>query len=141
MNVTRAVILDLWPSYVSGEASHDTRALVDAFLRDDPEFAKQLHKDPFAGLEVPAPRPDGEVRALARTRRKLGGFRWLLFMAMLFSGLAFGRIISDTSFDVSPRQFIATAVVAGVFWIAFFVSLWRMRARILVVPDRRALKP
>ena len=33
--------------------------------------------------------------------------------------------------------FIATAVVAVVFWIAFFVSLWRMRARILVVPEKR----
>src|SRR5258706_9503354 len=38
MTITRSIILDLWSAYASGEASQDTRALVDAFLRDDPEF-------------------------------------------------------------------------------------------------------
>jgi hypothetical protein len=138
MTVTRAVVLDLWPAYAAGEASADTRALVDAFLREDPEFARQLQADPFAGLDVPAPPPDGEVRALARVRRRLTGFRPLLFLAMLFTAQAFGRIVADTSFDVSPRPFIATAAVAVLFWLGFLVSLWRMRARILVVPDRRS---
>ena len=57
---------------------------------------------------------------------------------MLFSALAFGRIVSDTSWSVSPRNFIVMASIAGVFWIAFFVSLIRMRARILIVtPGKR----
>jgi len=141
MSVTRNVILDLWPAYAAGEASADTRALVDDFLRGDPEFGRQLQKDPFAGLAVPAPPPDGEVRAFAKTRQRLRGFRLFLFLAMLFSGLAFGRIVEDTSFDVSPRSFIVTAAIAVVFWIAFLVSLWRMRARILVVPDRQKQTP
>ena len=53
---------------------------------------------------------------------------WPLFFAMVFSGMAFGRIVSDTSFDVSPRAFIATAAVAGVFWLWFFVRLVRRLA-------------
>jgi hypothetical protein len=53
---------------------------------------------------------------------------------MVFTCLAFGRIVSDTAWQVSPRNFIATAAVAAVFWVAFFVALWRMRARILVAP-------
>jgi len=77
------------------------------------------------------------MQAFRKTKRRLGGYRSLLTLAMVFSCMAFGRIIQDTSFDVSPRRFIATAVVAVVFWIAFFVSLWRMRARILVVPEKR----
>jgi hypothetical protein len=77
--------------------------------------------------------------ALGLTKRRLWGPGWRLFFAMIFSGMAFGRIVSDTSFDVSPRPFIATAAIAVAFWIAFFIGLWRSRARILVVttPRRR----
>jgi hypothetical protein len=46
---------------------------------------------------------------------------------MVFSMLAFGRIISDTSWDVSPRNFIVTSAIAVAFWIAFFVTLYRGR--------------
>ena len=73
------------------------------------------------------------MRAFTRARRRLTGYRGLLQMAMIFSGLAFARIVSDTSWDVSPRQFIITAAIAAAFWIAFFVSLWRMRATIMLV--------
>jgi len=138
MTVTRSVILDLWPAYSSGEASQETRALVDAFLRDDPEFARQLREDPLARLEGPAPPPDLEMRALMKARRRLRGFPALLFLAIMFSCMAFGRIVSDTSFDVSPRTFIVVASIAAAFWIAFFVTLFRMRGRILIVPTAGA---
>jgi len=134
MTLSRPVIVDLWPVYSSGEASAETRALVDAFLEGDPEFARQLRRDPLAAVEPPAPPPDTETRAFARARRRLRGYPWMLQMALIFSGLAFGRIVSDTSWDVSPRNFIVTASIAACFWIAFVVSLWRMRARIMVVP-------
>lgn len=135
MTITRSVILDLWPAYASGEASQDTCALVEAFFRDDPEWARQLRQDPLGTLDAPAPSPDLEMRALTKARRRLGGYPSLLFMAMLFSMMAFGRIVADTSFDVSPRPFIVVAGIAVAFWIAFAVSLFRMRARILVVPQ------
>jgi len=70
----------------------------------------------------------------------LRGFPWLLQLAILFSASAFGRIVSDTSWDVSPRNFIITAGIAVCFWIAFFVTLWRMRARILIVPDASRIR-
>ena len=44
-------------------------------------------------------------------------------MAMIFSGFAFGRIVSDTSWDVSPVNFIVMATIAGAFWVAFFTRL------------------
>ncbi len=133
MTVTRPVIIDLWPIYASGEASAETRALVEEFLREDPEFARQLQNNPLAAIEPPSLPPDTEMRAFTRARRRLTGYRGLLQMAMIFSGLAFARIVSDTSWDVSPRQFIITAAIAAAFWIAFFVSLWRMRATIMLV--------
>jgi ferric-dicitrate binding protein FerR (iron transport regulator) len=142
MNVTRQVISDLWPLYVAGEASADTRALVESFLAADPPFATALRESAGVGLGVapaPALAPDHELKALARTRRRLKGYVWLLQLALLFTALSFGRIVSDTSWDVSPRNFIITAAIAAAFWIAFFVSLIRMRARILLVtPGRRS---
>ena len=44
MNVTREVIYDLLPGYFSGDISPDTRALVDEFLRRDPEFSRMLER-------------------------------------------------------------------------------------------------
>ena len=134
MTVTRPVIVDLWPLYVSGEASAETRALVDEFLQNDPELARQLRRDPLGAVEAPPPPPDTETRAFARARQQLRGYPLMLQMALIFSGLAFCRIVSDTSWDVSPRNFIVMASLAGIFWIAFCVTLWRMRARIMIVP-------
>lgn len=42
MTVTRDVVSDLWPLYASGEASADTRTLVEGFLAGDPAFAAAL---------------------------------------------------------------------------------------------------
>jgi anti-sigma factor RsiW len=134
-NVTRDVIVDLWPLYVSGEASQDTRRVVEAFLSDDPEFARELRqyaRGPLSDHDVPPLTPDHELRTLAQIKRRLMGPRWLLLLAMVFTMQAFGRIVSDTSFDVSPRKFIATAAVAACFWIAFLVRLFYGRREVLV---------
>src|SRR5712691_3787152 len=128
MNVTREVITDLWPVYVAGEASADTRALVEAFLQQDPEFAKLLRGrdvDRLLRHEAPGSPLDREAQALRRTKRLLHGWDWTLFLAILFSCFAFGRIVADTSWDVSPVNFIITASIAAAFWIAFFVrTIW-----------------
>ena len=130
--VTRDVIVDLWPLYVSGEASQDTRQLVEGFLREDPEFAREVRQDAKGLHDVPSLTPGHELRTLMQIKRRLTGPRWLLLLAMVFTMQAFGRIVSDTSFDVSPRKFIATAVVAGCFWLAFLVRLFYGRREVLV---------
>ena len=96
MSITRPVILDLWSAYVSGEASAETRALVEEYLRGDPEFARQLREDPLGGVAPPPLPPDVETTAFARARRQLRGFPWLLQLAMLtpvggFAKLSFDR--------------------------------------------------
>jgi hypothetical protein len=52
-------------------------------------------------------------------------------MAILFTALSFGRIVADTSFDVSPRNFLIHVAIAAGFWIAYLVSLRRLRGRVL----------
>ena len=131
MNITREVITDLWPIYAADEASPDSVALVEEFLAKDQELAAALRDDATARLaaaQVPRLSPSIEARALNRTKRLLHPFNWLFFFAVLFTCFAFGRIISDTSWDVSPRNFILTAVIALCFWIAFFGrSVWMLQ--------------
>jgi len=131
MRITRDIVTDLWPLYQSGEASLDTRALVDEYLLQDQEFARALREDSTADLLRPpalVPEKDNEMKSLSRAKRALVLRDWPLFFAILFSCLAFGRIVSDTSWDVSPKAFIVTAAIAGVFWIVFLVKLVRRLA-------------
>jgi hypothetical protein len=44
MKVTRDVIYDLLPSYFAGDASDDTRALVEAYFETDPEFGRMASR-------------------------------------------------------------------------------------------------
>lgn len=131
MKITRDIIVDIWPIYLSGEASEDTRKLVDEFLREDSELARQLRDDDSSNVLEPVAvvlEPDQELKALQRTRKAMLTRDWPLFFAMLFSCFAFGRIVSDTSWDVSPRGFAVTAAIASVFWVVFFVRFVRRLA-------------
>jgi hypothetical protein len=136
MNITRDIIIDLWPAYLAGEASADTRTLVDEFLRQDPEFAHMLQGRGEADLlptDVPSLPPDREAQALSRTKRQLHGWDWSLILqllAMMFTAQAFGRIVADTSWDVSPVNFIVMAVIAAIFWCAFVIRIMWVRRKV-----------
>jgi hypothetical protein len=133
-NLTRAVITDLWPLYISGDVSPDTRRFVEHFLSQYPDFAGELKQD-SESLPTPPPlQPDHELKTLSRLKRRLAGPVWLLQLAIIFSCFAFGRIVADTSFDVSPRNFIVTASIAAVFWVVFFVKLLRSRQAFIIRP-------
>jgi hypothetical protein len=133
-NITPEIIADLYPLYASGDASADTCRLVEAYLKEDPEMLPTLEigRDPLAGQAAPSLPPDLELKTLGQIKRKLFGPMWLMCFAIMFSCFAFGRIVADTSFDVSPRRFIVTAVIALCFWVAFFVKLFRGRRAVLV---------
>jgi hypothetical protein len=134
LNVTRDVVADLWPIYESGEASADTRALVDDFLRTDAEFATRLRASAGIGPQQVDLRPEAKLAALKRTRDLVRGNGWLRglrLFAIVMTIFAFGRIVSDTSWDVSPRLFIADAVLAVISWTAYGVLITRYRKRSL----------
>ena len=134
LNVTRDVVADLWPIYEAGEATADTRALVEEFLAGDPAFAASLRETPALNASpAPAP-PDVKLAALKRTRDLVRGNSWLRGLrlaAFVLTLFALGRIISDTSWDVSPRGFIADAIMATVLWALYCVLLRRYRMRSL----------
>jgi hypothetical protein len=131
MNVTREVINDLWPVYAAEEASADTRALVEEFLRQDLEFAgllKGCGEESLLRHVIPALPADREAQALLRTKRLLHG--WPFFGAIIFSCYSLVRIILDTLSNVSPINSIVTASFAVVVWIAFFTRLIWVRKNV-----------
>lgn len=92
LEVTQDVVRDLWPLCRSGEASADSRGLVDAFLREDTVLAQTLKSAEDLTVVVPRVRlsPDAERRLLddARSRAELklllmGGAIALFALALL----------------------------------------------------------
>jgi hypothetical protein len=77
LEVTRDVVSDLWPLYRAGDASVDSRGLVEAYLAADAAFASTLKESEMLSHVVPPVRlsPEGELRLLQdaqqRARTKL----------------------------------------------------------------------
>ena len=93
MNVTRDVIRDLWPLVEGGEATADTRALVDRFLAGDAELAAELRQQPDVQRALTTAwwrLTEDDERALiahARTKGRWGRIADIL-LAALFTWIA-----------------------------------------------------
>jgi hypothetical protein len=131
MKITREVVKDLMAVYMAGDASADTRALVEDWLRTDPELASQLDRARRLDLpKVAAPPPTAEKRSLDRTRRYLIGRTVVLGMAVYFSSLPLTVTFGSNGFhgfllhDWSAR--FPVIIVAAALWIAY----WRMSRRL-----------
>jgi hypothetical protein len=140
MNVTREVVLDLFPLYLAGEASPATRALVEEYLKQDPEFAERIRLQWADNIHKVLPSalpPDLELRSLRRTRSLLIWQRWLFALAIGFSSIC---LSNEFSFEGGhfkefhfllrdyPAQFGTCLVVGVVCWIAYFTLRRRLRS-------------
>src|SRR6478672_7822643 len=92
MNITRDVVADLLPAYLSGEASADTKALIDELAARDPDIAglvaasRNERTDAMAHAHVPLP-PNLERDIVTRTRAVLRRRSWTLALALFFTAL------------------------------------------------------
>ena len=126
MKITRDVITDLLPAYLAKEASADTVALVESFLRDDPEFARIVATDWDAAAYQQPPTslpPDAERRALHRTRRLLRLRALLQGLAIFFTALPCAFTIRDdqlswTMWRDSPALAVLSLLLGGLGWTA-----------------------
>jgi hypothetical protein len=130
--ITRNVILDLMPLYEAGELSADTRALVEAYLKEHPEMTTGAPPDAlFKGSA--AARPEHERRsALERTRT-------LLARRQRFFGAALGSTLMPFAFAFEGSRVTwfmlrdATApalvflVAASVCWIGYWRASRELR--------------
>ena len=134
--ITRDVVSDLWPLYASGEASEDTKALVEAFLADDPLFAAELRATVALPAQDAAIAPDAEARAFMRTKELMRGGRWLhgvRIIALVLTALALVRFYADTL-----EIFVVRLGVAAIAWALFAVLVLRERRRAMraTIPPR-----
>ena len=135
MSIPREVVLDLLPLYVAGEVSPASRALIEEYLRGDPELAARARALESTSLDPApsSPAPEIELKSIERTRRLIAAQRWLLGFGLCFSsfGLAMqahiehGRI---TEFHFLLRDFpvpLGLLLAAGVACLVGYVTLRR----------------
>jgi anti-sigma factor RsiW len=140
VNVTREFVMDLLPLYLSGEASPATRAVVESFLEQDPEFAQRIRGQWFENLTRAVPSglpPEVELKAFRRTRRMLGWQRWLIGFGMFFTALALSIQFTFSKGRVENFHFLARdhpgafAVCAAIglsCWIGHFALRRTLRS-------------
>lgn len=131
MNVSRAIIDDLYPLYEAGEASAESRALIEQYLAEHPAEAATLR----AAIELPLvePPPDLEARSLKRTI-------WLLREGSTIGAAALALSYAPTAISYIERGkphilyqdlpgISALAYLAAIaLWAGFFFVCWRIRA-------------
>jgi hypothetical protein len=130
MKVTRDVVKDLLTVCGAGEASSDTRALVEEWLRSDPGLARQVEQAGSVALpEVPPLAPTVEKQALDRTRRHL---RWRMvlfglaaYVSTLPFSITFGRKGYEGLLIEDWPERIVVVSIAVVLWVIF----WRVSRR------------
>src|SRR5262245_90582 len=122
IQVSRNVVRDLLPVYLAGEASAETKALVEEFLRTDKELAEEARLASQIRLpSVERGSPDAEKDALEATRRLLKNRTATMAVAIVFTVLPFTFV-----FDSSGITFllIRDAPLVGIAWWATAAIMW-----------------
>jgi hypothetical protein len=134
MNVTREIVKDLLPLYAAGEASEESRAAVEEWLRTDADLVRALRELQDESAPPPAtemPQSSGQT-ALAQTKAMLRRRSGLLACALLFTGLplSFAWDSSGLRFfmlrDAPFVSAISLATAVGL-WVAFGIVTRRLR--------------
>ena len=117
MSVHENVILDLLPAVRSGQASAESRQLVEQFLDANPQIAR------FAAL-MPTPDPALELRALQRTRQELGRASWTKGVAIFLTLLPLSFVFDDSHMRFLladyPAAMVGMWIAAAALWVHFY---------------------
>ena len=136
MNVTREVVTDLLPIYFSGEASGDTKVLVEDYFRQDPDFERIARSAaaPLGTLRAAAPIAAGSEKE----KRDLESVRWGLQWRKVLFGVSLFLTLVPLSFDFTHGHIVSLMIrdapwhaafdwsLAAVLWFLYFARLrWR----------------
>lgn len=114
-SVHRNVILDLLPAYIAGEASAETRALVEAYAQTDTQIARLIRAgtlEPAATTTRVTPPESLEMKALQRVRR--GIRRQLVYVAVATAALLLIPLVAmqfNSGVDWSLGDFIVMGML------------------------------
>jgi len=134
MKVTREVILDLLPLYLSGEASKDTTKLVEKFIESDPEFAKQVKggsNNVFPNNVSSPHKKEIEMKSLLKTKKMIKLRSFLLGFSIFFSLVPFSFLATEEKtywlLIEAPKSAMVYVVFAVIFWTAYFITRKRIQ--------------
>jgi anti-sigma factor RsiW len=133
MKITRDVINDLLTVYLAGEASADTRTLIENSMRTDPELARRVEQARHSDLPgVSALPPTIEKQALDRTRRHLRWRSITFGVAIYVSTLPVTVVFNSSGFrglliEDWPERLVVIAL-AILLWVIY----WRLSRRMRV---------
>jgi anti-sigma factor RsiW len=134
MNVTDDVLNDLLTLYLAGEASADTRALIEERARSEPAFtakltaARELDRTAAAAIELPgvpgAPPRDVELRDLLRTRYAIFARTLLLSWAVIFT---FVPVLLLAPSRMHPSSVRSLWYLAAIGWLGCWYTHRQVR--------------
>jgi hypothetical protein len=133
MNVTREVVTDLLPVYFSGEASGDTKALVEDYFQQDPDFERIARSaaTPLETLRAAEPivaGPERKKRDLESVFLGLRRRKWLFGVSLFLT-------LSPLSFEFNHDRIVSLMLpqalwhaafdwsLAAVLWFLYFVRM------------------
>lgn len=114
MKITEDVMNDLLTIHLSGEASADTKALIDSYARENPGFAARLEaaaRPPVFEGTPRAPSLDRELQVLAETRKFI-----LLRTLAVAAALLFTLVPFTFTFGSAGVHFLLLGRFPGLVW-------------------------
>ncbi len=137
MKITRDVITDLLSVYQSGEASQDTRDLVEAYLKEDTEFARIVNTEQEslpAKNQLNLPK-EIEMETLEKTRKLIKQRSWYMASAIFFTlfTLAFNFDSTGVRWNWAETPILAIVFFAiGIFfWVKYAQSNGKLKSSAL----------
>jgi anti-sigma factor RsiW len=139
MNITRNVVNDLLPVYLSGEASADTKTLIEEFLRQDPELSRMVEEQrrEFGAQKellrpAVAPSADHQLQTLTRTRLLMERQKWSMALALMLTAFPLSFVFSGSHLTFlilrdEPVLAAASWVGAVFLWVHYFIVRRRLR--------------
>jgi len=137
MKITNNVILDLLPPYYAGEASEDTKKLIENYFDEYPEFAKEVKELSQKQLPEDIPlllKPEDEMIVLRKTKRLLKLRSSLLALAIFCTALPFA--FGDVSWSKIEgvhwlwTNFPLGAILSGLIGLASWVGYILIKNRL-----------
>jgi len=126
MNVTMDVIRDLLPLYVAGEASADSRVLVDAFVHEHADMRGELDRlrEAFGRATRLVAPPEKDLSKLRATKRLLRARGHLLAGAIFCTALPCSFVFANGEMqwmmirDATGIALVSVAAALGL-WVAY----------------------
>jgi hypothetical protein len=124
--IPQHVILDLLPLYFADEVSEETRDLIEAYLKTDPQLARlaEQAKQAPALQEIPAPlNKETEMKAYKKGRKLM--IEHLVFLAAAVAS-SIMIVPGYKEYRDYPVALYLMGAVTIIFWLAFFWVNWKI---------------